>query len=133
MYGAYRDEDAGAYRRDQLREDQEREAIEVKRTKTGARKNSNTTERFVLRTVCGDVLVSTVGPLIVGGMSYDIGFGRSHETMIFAWDGEKVTNWGELDFAGYTSEDAARKGHEAMVEKYTDRGAPVAIGTEVQL
>ena len=40
------------------------------------------------------------------------------ETMVFASDGEEVTNWSDLDCARYASEGEAQYGHEKMVAKW---------------
>lgn len=51
----------------------------------------------------------------------DLGAPGDYETMVFRHDGETVTDWGELDFARYGTEEAALLGHQAMVEKWANK------------
>lgn len=45
--------------------------------------------------------------------------GGQYETMVFPTDAEgEVTNWREQAFDRYPTEEAARAGHEAMVENF---------------
>lgn len=66
----------------------------------------------------------------------DIGHNRKYETMVFKAkrndrSGEKCCPYtidvadGELDFLPYNTADAARKGHLALCEKYSNVEAPV--------
>jgi len=55
-------------------------------------------------------------------LPFDHSFGggapQLFETMVFASDGEEVTDWMDLDCARYATEDEALDGHTKMVEKW---------------
>lgn len=68
--------------------------------------------------------ISTVGcyhPKPGAAIEY-IGLGRLYETMVFKLgDNGQPSSWTEIDFDGYSTEDEAQAGHEAMVAKYEAR------------
>jgi hypothetical protein len=94
--------------------------------------------RFVIRTYLTTVVVSTVGPMFIDGRAMDIGFNRSHETMVFErknWQRVEagVHGLSEIDFEGYTNESDARAGHVRMAKKWAACEAAAAeIGGGVQ-
>lgn len=82
--------------------------------------------RFFLHTRVGKWRISTIGdwrPEYAQGEQRDIGWGRAYETMVFELgdDGEPV-DWSERETDGYSTEEEARAGHEAMVARYSVPG-----------
>ena len=54
-------------------------------------------------------------------LAYPIGHDRTYETMVFDLLAPEGERWSEIDSRGYSDEDDAEAGHEAMCAKY-DRG-----------
>ena len=76
--------------------------------------------RFARHTHVGPYCVSTVGDYWPRGAKQreDIGYKRSHETMVFRLDDKGETDGHPIDFAPYKSDEAAAIGHERMVRKW---------------
>lgn len=80
---------------------------------------------FRLTTTVGMHRVSTVGCYHPRSDEseepHSIGCDRLYETMVFALDADgDVSEWTELDFAGYNVEGKAAAGHLAMCRKWAD-------------
>jgi hypothetical protein len=71
----------------------------------------NATELSLHTAVPGHV-VSTIS------IPYPLNWNRSYETKVFPADGYRITDFSELDAAGYDTEDEAKDGHEAMVRRW---------------
>lgn len=90
--------------------------------------------QFGITDIVGHYIVSTVGdyrPNYSGGRQEPIGYGRTYETMVFAWkEGKRcedaecgceipfADSYMELDFEGYNSKSEAEDGHRRMVNKW---------------
>lgn len=84
--------------------------------------------RFRMTTIVGRWIVSTVGdyypPLPLGNGPKEIGYKRTHETMVFLSkpvDGcgcREMVSGAEEDAAGYNSHNDATNGHYAMCRKW---------------
>ena len=69
-----------------------------------------------------DALIGTLQGVIGTGGRADFSTPGSYETMVFACDEQgEVTDWRELDFARYTTEDDARAGHEDIVARWESK------------
>ncbi len=78
----------------------------------------NGNEYTVDLTQLPEVVVSTVRLTINHGHG---GTPLWYETLVFAHDGNEVTNWGELDGTRYTTEYEARAGHDKIVARWKGR------------
>ena len=80
---------------------------------------------FRRHTSVGVCRVSTVGcyhPISRDAEPEEVGFRRLYETMVFVNDSDgQPVSWTEIDSDGYTTEDEAQAGHEAVVAKYEAR------------
>lgn len=75
-----------------------------------------------------DALVQTLAELLDDHSRADLSTPGAYETMVFPGNNEDgVTDWTELDFRRYDSEDDAYDGHDEMVAKWLEM--PLGLGT----
>ena len=65
-----------------------------------------------------DSLIATFAELVGDTERAKLGTPGGYETMVFAAENGEVTNWLELDFRRYATEEEARAGHEEIVETW---------------
>ncbi len=65
-----------------------------------------------LHTAVRGHVVSTIS------IPYPLNWNRNYETKVFTAKGHQITDFSELDTAGYDTEDEAKDGHEAMVKRW---------------
>lgn len=70
-----------------------------------------------------DGFISLMASVVGDTERADLSTPGNYETMVFASENGEITNWTELDFRRYDTEEEARAGHEEVVEIWLNKEA----------